>query len=276
MIVYADVLIFLNLIINYFLLLAVSKILKKTPKTKWVVLSAFVGALSSLYIFLPQTSFLIETLFKIAVSMLMSIIAFGFKGVKAYIKSVLLLFGVTVGFGGLMYAIWLTFSPNGMVINNSVVYFDISLIALIGFTVAGYIIFSILFRIFSKNATFAERCDITLFANEKSVNVTAIVDTGNSIEDAFSMGEIIIVDKSVAIKLFECDDFQINLKTKSRYRMLPCATVSGADVLEGLRCDRAEVSYKNQSITLNRPILAISKTLLPDGSDAIINPKILN
>ena len=276
MIVYADVLIFLNLIINYFLLLVVSKILKKTPKTRWVVLSAFVGALSSLYIFLPQTSFLIETLFKIAVSMLMSIIAFGFKGVKAYIKSVLLLFGVTVGFGGLMYAIWLTFSPNGMVINNSVVYFDISLIALIGFTVASYIIFSVLFRIFSKNATFAERCDITLFANEKSVNVTAIVDTGNSIEDAFSMGEIIIVDKSVAIKLFECDDFQINLKTKSRYRMLPCATVSGNDVLEGLRCDRAEVKYKNRSITLNRPILAISKTLLPDGNDAIINPKILN
>ena len=276
MIVYADVLIFLNLIINYFLLLAVSKILKKTPKTRWLVLSAFVGALSSLYIFLPQTSFLIETLFKIAVSMFMTIIAFGFKGVKAYIKSVLLLFGVTVGFGGLMYAIWLTFSPNGMVINNSVVYFDISLIALIGFTVAGYIIFSILYRVFSKTATFAERCDITLFANEKSVKVTAIVDTGNSIEDAFSMGEIIIVDKSVAIKLFECEDFQINFKTKSRYRMLPCATVSGTDVLEGLRCDRAEVKYKNQSITLNRPILAISKTPLPDGNDAIINPKILN
>ncbi len=276
MIVYADVLIFLNLIINYFLLLAVSKILKKTPKTRWVVLSAFVGALSSLYIFLPQTSFIFETLFKIAVSMLMTIIAFGFKGVKAYLKGVLLLFGVTVGFGGLMYAIWLTFSPNGMVINNSVVYFDISLIALVLFTVIGYIIFSILFRIFSKNATFAERCDITLFANEKSVNVTAIVDTGNSIEDAFSMGEIIIVDKSVVIKLFECDDFQINLKTKSRYRMLPCMTVSGTDVLEGLRCDRAEVKYKNHIITLNRPILAISKTPLPDGSNTLINPKILN
>ncbi|MBR5223085.1 MAG: sigma-E processing peptidase SpoIIGA [Clostridia bacterium] len=276
MIVYADVLIFLNLIINYFLLLAVSKILKKTPKTRWVVLSAFVGALSSLYIFLPQTSFLIETLFKIAVSMLMSIIAFGFKGVKAYIKSVLLLFGITVGFGGLMYAVWLTFSPNGMVINNSVVYFDISLIALIGFTVAGYIIFSVLFRIFSKNAPLAQRCDITLFVNNKNATLTAIIDTGNSIEDAFSMGEIIIVDKSVAIKLFECEDFQINLKTKSRYRMLPCMTVSGADVLEGLRCDSAEVKYKNQSITLNRPILAISKTPLPDGSNALINPKILN
>ncbi len=239
-------------------------------------MSAFVGALTSLYIFLPQTNIIIEMLFKSLVSMVMSIIAFGFKGIKAYIKSVLLLLGVTVGFGGLMYAVWLAFSPNGMVINNSVVYFDISLIALIVFTVVGYIIFSILFRIFSKNAAFGGRCNITVFANENKAVLTAIIDTGNSIEDAFSMGEIIIVDKSVAKKLFDCENFQTNVKTKRRYRMLPCATVSGADVLEGIRCDRAEVLYNNKIITLNRPIIAISKTKLLDGCDAIINPKILN
>ena len=266
---------FLNLIINYFLLLATAKILRQTEKLRRIVLASFLGALSSLYIFLPPSPIIIEIIFKISVCTLMCITAFGFKGIKSFLKSVGLLFGVTAGFGGIMYAVWLMFSPKGMVINNSVVYFDISLLALVAFTAVGYLIFSLVFRIFSKNSPFAQRCEITLFADGKSVKVTAIVDTGNSIEDVFSMGEIIIADKKIATELFGCDNFD-SVALKTRYRLLPCATVSGNDVLEGLRCDRAEVNFQNRRIVLKRPILAISKTPLPDGSGAIINPKILN
>lgn len=275
MIVYADVLVFLNLIINYFLLLATAKILRKTEKTWRIILASFLGALSSLYIFLPPSPIIIEIVFKASVCALMCITAFGFKGIKSFLKSVALLFGITAGFGGIMYAIWLMFSPKGMVINNSVVYFDISLLALVLFTAVGYLIFSIAFRIFSKNAPFAQSCEITIFADGKSVRVTAIVDTGNSIEDVFSMGEIIIADKKTASELFGCDSLETSA-LKTRYRLLPCSTVSGNDVLEGMRCDRAEVNFQNRRIVLKHPILAISKTPLPDGSDAIINPKILN
>ncbi len=275
MIVYADVLIFFNLIINYFLLVTTAKILRKNPKTLRLILGAFFGAISSLYIFLPQSPFGFEILFKILISSVMCLITFGFMGIKAYLKCVGVLFCVTFGFGGVMYAVWLLFSPNGMVINNSVVYFDISLIALIAFTVAGYIIFSLCFKIFSKASPFAESCDITLFADNKSVDISAVVDTGNSIEDVFSSGEIIIADRRIAQTLFGCDNFQSNKSTESRYRLLPCNTVSGRDVLEGVRCDRAEVKYQNSTMVLQKPILAISKTAMPDGNDAIINPKIL-
>ncbi len=275
MIVYADVLIFLNLIINYFLLLAVCKITRKTPKLLRIVSSAGVGAFSSLYIFLPQSPIIIEFIFKMAVCTVMCLIAFGFKNLRIFLKGIALLLTITLGFGGLMYAVWLIFSPNGMVINNSVVYFDISLIALVVFTVVGYIIFSLLFRIFSKTAPFAKRCEIKLYADKKTVNFTAIVDTGNSIEDVFSMGEIIIADKKIANSLFDCEDFANNEKIKNRYRLLPCSTVSGTDMLEGIRCDRAEVKCENGIAVLKRPILAISKTQMPECSDALINPKLL-
>ncbi len=275
MIVYADVLIFLNLIINYFLLMATAKILRKSPKTLRLILGALFGAVSSLYIFLPQSPFILETFFKVLISAVICLIAFGFRRIKAYLKSVGVLFCVTFLFGGIMYAMWLLFSPNGMVINNSVVYFDISLIALISFTVAGYIIFSLCFKIFSKASPFAENCEITLFADSKSVEISAVVDTGNSIEDVFSSGEIIIADRKIAQTLFCCDNFESNKSTESRYRLLPCSTVSGRDVLEGVRCDRAEIKYQNSKVVLEKPILAISKTAMPDGNDAIINPKIL-
>lgn len=272
--VYADVLIFVNLIINYFLLLAVSKIRGKAPKTLRIVFSSFLGALSSLYIFLPPLSALLEVIFKIAVSVIMTLSAFGYSGIKSFLKNVLLLFVITLGFGGLIYAIWLIFKPYGMVINNSVVYFDISLIALLVFSVVGYLIFTIAFKIFSKSTPLAEECEVIVFANEKSIKLNGIIDTGNSIQDVFMMGDIIICNKQAAELLFEEVNLNSSVALKTRYRLLPCSTVAGNEMLEGMRCDSAEIKYKGKKIKLNKPIMAFSKTQLEENY-AIINPKIL-
>ena len=69
-------------------------------------------------------------------------------------------------------------------------------------------------------------------------------------------------------KLFSPKD-----KSSSRYRILPCNTVSGSGVLEGFRCDSAVIISNNEKTVLQKPILAISKTDLADGYDAIINPE---
>ena len=274
MVVYADVLVFLNLIINYFLLLSVSKILRKECSVFRMVLAAFLGAVSSLYIFLPPLSIWFEGILKLAVCIIVSLAAFGFKEIKSFLKSVLLLLGVTVAFGGIMYAVWLLFKPSGMVINNSLVYFDISVLALLGFTVLGYIIFSLLFKIFSRSSPLASRCSVTILSDGKSITLSGIVDTGNSIEDIFSQGEIIICGPKVKEKLFGSCDIKGNTALKTRYRLLPCSTVSGVDLLEGVRCDEAIILVDKKTITLKRPIIAFSKTELQD-SEAIINPKIL-
>ncbi len=239
-----------------------------------MVLSAFSGAISSLYIFLPPLSVWLEWLLKITVCVIMCAIAFGFKSPRVFIKNTLLLFAVTLGFGGAMYGVWLLFKPHGMVINNSVVYFDISVISLTVFAVVGYILFSVLFKIFSRSSPLAQECEITVFVDGKSTTFSGIVDTGNSIEDVFSQGEIIICDENTKAKLFSCEDIKGNTVLKTRYRLLPCSTVSGADVLEGVRCDKAVIKTEKQTITLKKPILAFSKTPLADGY-AIINPKIL-
>ena len=270
LIVYADVLIFLNLLVNYFLLCATCKILNCKVKTLQIILSALLGGISSLYIFLPKLNILAETLLKIATCSVMVVTCFGFKNIKSFLKSTGVLFLVTASYGGIMFAFWLMFGPKGMVINNSVVYFDISPLVLIICSVIGYILFSILSRIFAQVSKFARHCSITVFANDKSVRLDAIIDTGNSIEDIFSNSQIIIADKEKVNFLFETLD-----NNNSRYRLLPCSTVSGNDVLEGFRCDSAVILNNNTQTVLQKPILAISKTKLNDGYNAIINPKTL-
>ncbi len=270
-----DVLIFLNTLVDYFLILATVKIVGEKPTTKRQVIAAVLGGISSIYIFLPNQKIIVEFLYKLGVAFCISAVCFGIKGKKRYIKNTVALFLVTSAYAGVMFALWTVFKPFGMVINNSIVYFHISPTVLVLATVLAYIIFSVLWRIFSRNAPLAERCDITVFAEDQSVELRAILDTGNSIVDFFEDSEIIIADIRRVENLFGDVDIEHNPILKRRFRLLPCSTVSGFDTLEGFRCDRAVVKGCNRQIEIKKPLLAISKASFNDDYNAIVNPKIL-
>lgn len=276
MAVYADVLVALNLLVNYFLLLATDKILKTDTKIWRLILSAFVGAVSSLYIFLPQMPFVLEMGFKIGVCVIMSLMAFVPKRAKHFIRTVGVLFLITCSYAGVMMAVWHIFKPNGMVIYNSVVYFNISPIVLVVSSSIGYIVFMVLRYVFKSSSQTARICSISIELEGKNMDFRAIIDTGNSIEDVFGESEIIITDKSGIKKLLGSENVFENEQAKLRYRAIPCSTVYGKGMLEGVRCDRATVVSEDKTVIIKNPILAVSNTPLNDGYNAIVNPKILD
>lgn len=273
MAVYVDVLLLINLLVDYFLLSLTARLLKKKTSVLRLVLSSLLGALSSLYIFLPQMNIVFEVLIKVAVCGLMTLIGFNSTSLKGFLRSLSVLVAVTFGYAGFMIAFWYTFKPSGMIINNSVVYFNVSPLFLIAFSVVAYLIISIVKKVTEKNCDFAKVCEIEVFAEGKSAALKAIIDTGNSVEDMFSLSEVIVVDESVLYELF--DDYPTSKNLDNRYRALPLSTVSGAGLLNGYRCDTANVIYNGKKIQLIKPILAISKAKLNDGYNSIINPKIL-
>ncbi len=275
MIVYLDVLIFLNTLVDYFLLLATAKITGEKPKSFRTVFSALLGGISSLYIFLPKQNTMVEFLYKTVISFLLEFICYKWSGVRKYIKNTMVFLAVSCAYGGVMFALWVIFKPAGMVINNSVVYFSISPLQLVVFSVFGYILFSVFYKIFKKNSNLAEKCTVTVKAIDKEIVLDAIIDTGNSLEDIFSDSDIIIADKSVVVSLFGNLETAIVGPNSSSYRILPCNTVSGDGVLEGFRCEKANVKIEDKIIELYKPILVASKTVLNDGYNAIINPKII-
>ncbi len=276
MIVYADILLLLNFLVNYFLLLTVKRIISANTKTYRLILSSAFGAASSLYIFIPSFSKPLDLLFKLLTCFFITLIGFGYKTHKKFIKTFFTVFGATCLYAGVMIAVWHIFKPNGMIINNSVVYFNISPLFLIGFTVIFYFLFSIGFKILSANSKSAERCEVTLFANESSANFDAIIDTGNSLEDIYGKSEIIIAEKSVFYLLFGENNIENDDSLKKRYRIIPCSTIAGSSTLDGYRCDKAYIKSNNKSLTLDKPILAISNEAINDDYEAILNPKIFN
>ncbi len=271
MVVYADILIVVNTIVDYFLIKATCLLKKKKISVLKQIIASILGGISSLYIFLQNTNWIIDFSFQCIMSFIISIICFGMKR-KQLLSSFLILQAIVCGYTGFVIAVFTLFKPKNILINNSVIYYQISPLAIILFTAAFYMIFTLLFFIFSKNSVYSGKCEIDVWVENRTIKLTAIIDTGNSIEDAMSNSEIIIVDTKSVEKLFV--DYKTEKSNENRIRKIPCGTVSGVGLLDGIRCDYAHVYYKDNSFRLEKPILAISKSEFNDDYDAIVNPKI--
>ena len=274
MTVYADILIILELAVNYFLLALTAALLRLESSIPRQLAAALVGALSSLTIFLPEFSEPLLVAIQLLVALIMACVAFSARRLKRVLRNTAVLFAVSCGYAGGMMAIWTLLHPSGMVVHNSVVYFNISPLFLVLFSTGAYFAVMLFRYILGRNASLAERCTVKLFAQQSSIELEAIADTGNSLEDVFGLSEIIIADRAAAYALL--GDLDSNDELKKRYRALPCSTVSGDGMLDGYRCDKAYIEYNGKTLELRRPILAVSKQSLGQDYSAIVNPKILS
>ncbi len=270
MTVYADILVLVNFIVDYFLLDLTSRFLHKKPKIIRLILGALAGGIFSLYIFLPQSNSFFEIAVHILMCVIMCLITFKIYDIKDFLRSASVLFAVNFAYSGAMIAVWYIFKPYGMVINNSVIYFNISPLFLILFSVIGYFGTVILRKIIAKTFSQNIKCKAELFCQNNRMLLCAIADTGNSLEDVFGISEIFIADEHIVNSLMGSER-----QNPTRYRAIPCGTVTGEKILDGYRIDRAEIIYNKRKITLKNPILAVSAIPL-DDCDIIINPKILN
>lgn len=270
MTVYADVLMLVNFVVDYFLILISCRFLHQKPRLWRVLSSSAIGGAFSLYIFIPQTNFLINCSVQFLMCAVMSLAAFGFGGIKNFFRSVAVLFCVNFAYSGAMIALWLVLKPRGMVINNSVVYFNISPFFLIIFSVAGYFVVVLIRKILKRPFLQNTQCTVSVFCKNKALELKGIVDTGNSLVDVFGISEIFITEQGVI------DTLLIEEKQNpARLRKIPCSTVAGEKLLDGYRIDGAKILFNNKTYNFKNPILAVSGAPITDA-EIIVNPENLN
>lgn len=270
MVVYADILILVNFIVDYFLLALTSRFLQKSTVFLRTVLGAAAGGVFSLYIFLPQTNSFFEIAVHVFMCAAMCLITFKMQGIKDFIRSVAVLFAVNFAYSGAMIALWYIFKPYGMVINNSIVYFNISPIFLTVFSLIGYFAVLLFRKIFKKTFTQTTYCEVNITCRGNSLKLSGIVDTGNSLKDVFGISQIFITEYSVIDKILGKE-----VANPVRVRKIPCKTVTGESLLDGFRIDGAEIVFNKHKYTFKNPILAVSVTPLNDCK-IIVNPESLN
>lgn len=283
--IYIDILIAVNLFINYILLLLTAKFLSLKWKSIRLVFGEILSGIYSLYILFPETNLFLSILVKLIMSITIVWCVFGFKSLKSFIKITLCFYAINFLFSGMMLGLWILFRPSSMEMNNGVVYFNISPLVLIASTIVSYFIIEIFYRIIGKNHIKNSFYEIKINIEDSPVKLRAKVDTGNILREPFSNLPVIIVRKSTAEKIIPSkllgllDNYYQNTNNISSYevkypiRMVPFKTVAGSGVFPAFK----PKNIINPEGILKKAYIAICPDrTLSEEIGALINPELIS
>lgn len=232
MIIYVDVLIFTNIIINYCILSLSQKFLHIKTKQTRLVISSTIGALFSLIVFLPIYSNIFSLSLKLLVAFIMCLIGFSYSNISSFIKLVVCVFSISLVFSGLMVLIYQYTNIKRIAVINDVVYFQIEPLNLILISLFIYLIIIVLQRSFNDN-TKNTLVTTKILYNQITYECCGKVDTGNSVVEPFSQIPVIIVEKSV----FGKNEIPTT-------RIIPYKALGSHGILNGFKPDKVFISKK--------------------------------
>ena len=265
--IYIDVLIGINLFINYFLLLSVTKFLSIKVKRIRIIAASALGAFCSLIILLPELNLFLSFLLKIVISALIILIAYPICGLKQFIRELTSFYIISFAFAGFMIAMWYFIAPQGLIIKNSVVYFNISPLMLIVLTVICYLVIRFIQRITGRENPKELFCNIIIEFNGKSVSCTAKVDTGNTLTEPFSNAPVVVVDKKALHNM-------VPDQSSGKIRFVPFQDVSGGGLLQAFKPDKLTVCFGEKNIETDEVYIALTNSKFGTFS-ALLNPDLL-
>lgn len=275
MCVYIDVLIFVNMFVNFFIL-RLSAVLCREKTRAWrILLASFVGALFSLYILLPMGDLFTQSAVKLVTGAVVVTLAFPFAGIKAFLRRVAVFFAASLLYAGFMLAVWYLLKPGGMAVNNGVVYFNVSPLLLITVTLVTYAVLTLLRRAAQRRLPQVSSCRLWITVKGKTVLANAVVDTGNSLTDCTDNAPVLILSGSTAGRLLgfvpSANDFTKAAELPG-FRLVPFSTVGGSGMLVGFKPERVETELAGQRYTLPGATAAVSLKNLGGEYTAVIGP----
>ena len=284
--IYIDILISVNLLINYFTLKATSKFLYiNTTKTK-MILGASLGAIYSLYILLPYEKIFSSMVIKFLMSITIILVAFGLQNKKNFIKCIVCFYSINFAFSGCILALWFIFRPNGLIVNNGMVYFNISPLILIILTIFSYTLISIINKFIGKQEDVSLYKKIHINLYDQKIQLYAKIDTGNSLKEPFSNLPVIVVNEEKIKKFIPLNskslstgdilNYDKHKKIQTKLRVIPFKTISGEGILPAFKPDYIIIYDDNNIPSKKEVYIAICKDgILDPKYDALINPEIL-
>lgn len=191
-IIYADILIIVNAYVNYFLLLTCARMTHRDLSYRRGLFAAIIGSFSAFIILLPPIHIVLLIIMRFIIAGIIISAAFGFSSWKQIFQLTMLFFIFSFFFAGIMLAIAECFPINKLKVQNGVFYFDFSIIILILATILSYMILMFTQRFFSHRNILQRQYRVIITANERTVSLQGLIDTGNTLKDVFTGRPVII------------------------------------------------------------------------------------
>ena len=198
-VVYVDTLFFLNLAVDYFLLVLTAKVAGVYIKRSRLLASALVGALLAVLLYFPPLPKALALVLRLAVCCVTALAAFIGEPGKSwprllgiFVMVTLLLAGIVLGLSEL---------GGGAYMQNGILYFEISGTVMALSFMAVYVLSGL---VLGKGRASPGRSyqEVTAEMGERSVRFRALTDSGNLLRDPMSGRKVIVVESRAIAPLF--------------------------------------------------------------------------
>jgi len=193
MTIYLDLVFLINFILDLLLLLTVNIALKRYSKIKRLILGALFGSISLIYLFIPLNRIRLFIL-KIVISIIMCLIAFGYKNIKYTFYNNLYLYMTSIILGGFLYYLKVEFSYSN---KGFVFYYEgLAINYLFIFLLTPLILYVFLksLKVLKEVKNYYYKVRI-IFLNNYELIISGFLDTGNKLIDPITNKPIILINK---------------------------------------------------------------------------------
>lgn len=274
-VIYVDTLFLLNTMVDYLLLLASARLAGEPLARLRFALGAVLGGLYAVAIFLPGMGFLARPLCRGAAAVLMVLLAFWRS--RRLLRQVLIFLALACAFGGGVLAVELL-GGQRLALGGGVLYSGMDLKIVLLSAAGCYGLLTLVFRGIGRHGgPSGELTRVRLTLGERQVELTGLVDTGNTLTDPATGRPVLVAEADSLEELLppglrpgpaELRDPAGVLERledgpwRLRFRLLPYRAVGvERGLLLALRMDRVQVGEEDRG-----PMLAaLSPTPVSDG-----------
>lgn len=215
MIIYIDLILLENIVMNYIILVATSIISKSRISLIRSLISATIGSIYSILNYLIALDIYTNLFLKILISVIMIKIVFNSKKIKTIFKQLIMFYLTSFTFGGVTFMLLFFINPKNVVFNgNHLVGLYPIKVTIIG-GIVGFIIISIV-AIIIKNKLNQNNIiyDLKIRHKGKIIILKTLMDSGNLLKDPITNMDVIIVEKDSLKDLLDKEAFEYINKMK--------------------------------------------------------------
>lgn len=282
-VVYVDVLLFVNLFVNYFLLRAAALLARESSRRWRLILGAALGSTYSLIIFLPPLHPLFLVVLKAVMALSIVLVSFGWRSLRRFTRLFLCFLAETFLFGGVNYAVYTFLKPGGMIYGNSAVYYDISVPLLVAVTAVCYALSVLVSKWIRRNSPENLSGEAVIEMGAERIRVPMMIDSGNGLSDPFSDEPVCVLCAESARKLLPPDMVEFLLgerelpatQMERRVRLIPYSAVDGGGMLRAFRCDVLTLILSGREYVCSGVLIAIVREPFDGGRYQLLaNPRL--
>lgn len=232
-VIYVDVLIALNWLIDFLLLSAVARLSRAVVRRWRLVLGALFGGICACLLLLPAFPAPIRVIVDVITAALMVLIAFPFGSWWSFGKRAVLLFAVSAVFSGVVSLLAQWFPGESIVSHNGKWYMDISPVMLTIFALISYGVVRLCEHLTRRRIPPGGEYRVTVLDGGGEMVCRALYDTGLHLKEPFSGAAVILMERSL-IDRWAAEDVKRALTDNGahpRIRRIPYRTVGGEGLI---------------------------------------------